>query len=142
MIDSTFRYIYDIYPYMDDILDVDDLASVWQPAWINANSPTLFINKDLDIPANFSLSQNYSNPFNLVTTIEYFLHKKLNLSIVINDFKNKDINQIININQSGGFQSLDWDTTDINGYSIPSGIYFYTIKSDGFRETKKIIFFE
>ena len=127
---------------MDDILDVDDLSSVWQPAWINANSPTLFINKDLDIPANFSLSQNYSNPFNLVTTIEYFLHKKLNLSIVINDFKNKDINQIININQSGGFQSLDWDTTDINGYSISSRIYFYTIKSDGFRETKKIIFFE
>jgi len=42
--------------------------------------------------------------------------------------------------QTKGYKTIQWNATNNEDHPVSSGIYFYTIRSDEFNETKKIIF--
>lgn len=86
------------------------------------------------IPQFFSLKQNYPNPFNPETNIEYELRKESKISLTIFDISGKELETIVNENQSSGSYSVKW-----NARSYPSGIYFYELSGDGYSETKRMI---
>ena len=90
--------------------------------------------EDKIIPTSYRLYQNYPNPFNPSTTIKFQLPKagkvKLNL---YNTLGLKVLNLTDNI-YSAGTHSIN-----LNLSNLVSGIYFYMIECDSFRETKKLI---
>jgi len=47
---------------------------------------------------------------------------------------------LISSKKEAGFRSVHWDATNDKGESVSAGMYFYTIESDKFRDTKKMIF--
>ena len=86
------------------------------------------------VPAKYSLFQNYPNPFNPVTIFKFDISKKLAVKVVIYNVLGKEIEELVNAQLSPGTYAARW-----NGTNYPSGIYFYSLQTDAFSETKKMI---
>ena len=86
-------------------------------------------------PDNFILKQNYPNPFNPKTIISYELETSSSVSIKVFDILGKEITELINKKQNPGKYEIDFD-----GSALSSGIYFYSLVTDGVtRDTKKML---
>ncbi len=85
-------------------------------------------------PKTFSLSQNYPNPFNPSTRISYTLEQagKVNLS-VFNTIGQKVYTAVDEVRNAGSY------STTIDLRSLSSGVYFYTLTSGAFTETRKMV---
>ena len=90
-------------------------------------------------PGKFSLIQNYPNPFNPTTTIQFILSKASNVNISIFDLSGHEIIHLVRENLTSGSKSVKWDGTDKSGIKVPSGIYFYSISTGNFRQTRKMV---
>ncbi len=86
------------------------------------------------IPQQFELFQNYPNPFNPVTNINYSLAVRTFTNIKIFDIRGIEVAELINEFQNPGVYSIDW-----NAGNLESGIYFYTLETEKFTDTKKMI---
>jgi PKD repeat protein len=91
------------------------------------------------IPEKIKLHQNYPNPFNPSTTIRYELPERSNVTIKIYNLLGKEIVELVNEFQQAGFKIINWDGKDETGYPVNSGMYLYTIKSNNFSQTKKML---
>ena len=88
------------------------------------------------IPDKFSLSQNYPNPFNPSTVIRYQLSAAGFTTLKVFDLLGKEIASLVNEKQNAGSYAVDFNSSDFN---LPSGIYFYTLNAEEFKETKKMV---
>lgn len=86
-----------------------------------------------NMPQEFSLGQNFPNPFNPSTEIKYALAKDCDVSLKIFNMMGQTIKTLVNQKQTAGFYSVLWNgKTDLNQH-VSSGLYFYQliIKADG-----------
>jgi hypothetical protein len=86
-----------------------------------------------EIPITFKLYQNYPNPFNPVTTIKVDISKSSDANFIILDILGKEIYKEQKYLKAGSYE-FNWDAKEHS-----SGIYFYTLISDKFTETKKML---
>ena len=86
------------------------------------------------LPEKYLLKQNFPNPFNPVTQIEYSLLKSGFVSLSVFDVNGKLIRNIVSENQTYGTYRYDFD-----GTSLASGIYIYKIETENFIDTKKMV---
>ena len=93
---------------------------------------------DTKLAVEFELSQNYPNPFNPTTTIIYSIPKAavgLNyVTLKIYDILGKEIATLVNESKPAGKY-----TVEFNAELLPSGVYFSTLRSNNFEQTKKIL---
>ena len=87
-----------------------------------------------EIPQYFSLSQNYPNPFNPSTKIKFDVPKTSEVKLIIYDILGKEISTLVNEKLSAGSYEVNWD-----GRDYPSGVYYCSLKTRDFIETKKMI---
>ena len=101
----------------------------------------LFIKKkELDASSKAILFQNHPNPFNPITTINYYLPKKGYVNISFYDIMGNKVDQINTYADNGGLKSIKWNVNNkITGRDLPSGVYFYEIKTKNFVERKKLL---
>lgn len=85
-------------------------------------------------PSSFELKQNFPNPFNPTTNIEFSIPESGFVSLKIYDISGKQVGQLVNNILRGGSYSAQF-----NAGSLSSGVYFYTLKTDGFVQTKKML---
>jgi N-acetylneuraminic acid mutarotase len=83
---------------------------------------------------HFTLRQNFPNPFNPSTTIEYSLATSSHISLGLFDCLGRTLSIL-----DGGFRSAGDHTIRINLQYLPTGIYFYTLKTTNYLATKKLI---
>jgi photosystem II stability/assembly factor-like uncharacterized protein len=83
---------------------------------------------------SYVLNQNYPNPFNPSTKIAYVLKEKANVKILVMNALGEEIAVLVNQTQEQGYHQLDF-----NASNLPSGIYFYSLQTDNFSETKKML---
>jgi hypothetical protein len=86
------------------------------------------------MPSNYSLSQNYPNPFNPSTKISYQIPKSGNVTLKVFNALGKEVATLVNEEKSAGRYSVDFQALRLS-----SGIYFYSIQSGSFHETKKMM---
>lgn len=96
--------------------------------------PPVGVNPTTVAPESFSLEQNYPNPFNPSTKISYSVPTAGNVSIKIYNSVGVEIMTVIDNNVAAGNYSK---TIDMSKFS--TGIYFYTMKSGSFSETRKMM---
>ena len=89
---------------------------------------------NLESPENYILNQNYPNPFNPTTKITYSVPVNSNVTLKVFDPLGNEIKTLVNEEEPGGTYSVTW-----NAVNLPSGIYFYQLKSGNFIQTKKMI---
>ena len=90
------------------------------------------------------LLQNYPDPFNPETWIPYELAKEANVSIEIYDSLGTSVRKFdLGLQERGSYvelsKALYWDGTNKNGETLSSGVYFYTLRTDDFSETKRLL---
>jgi hypothetical protein len=86
------------------------------------------------IPNQFILHQNYPNPFNPKTIINYQLPMNNYVKLVIYDALGMEIAILVNQKQNAGKYQIEWNASD-----FASGVYFYSLIIDGFKQTKKMV---
>ncbi len=90
------------------------------------------IEKDI-LPASFRLEQNYPNPFNPTTTIHFALPKRAQITIKLFDLLGREIATLVEDKLNGGVHQINFEAA-----GLPSGLYFYTMKTSGFSASKKL----
>jgi DNA-binding beta-propeller fold protein YncE len=83
---------------------------------------------------NFSLIQNFPNPFNPTTKIKYTIPEKANHSLIVFDVLGNELRELVGGEVEAGEYEADFDATN-----LPSGVYFYRLQTEEFIETKKMI---
>jgi hypothetical protein len=93
-------------------------------------------------PSEFLLHQNFPNPFNSQTIIDYDLsngNSEYRVSIKVFDLLGRFIKSLENTQRSPGTYSVFWDGTNENGYPVSSGIYYYTIHANEYLAKNKML---
>jgi len=87
----------------------------------------------------FNLSQNYPNPFNPTTLIKYTIpltikNETSKVNLIVYDVLGRRVKTLVDKKQPAGNYEVTFDASKLS-----SGIYFYTLKTKGFVQTKKMI---
>lgn len=86
------------------------------------------------IPVKYSLFQNFPNPFNPVTNIEFDLPEKSFVKLIIYGILGNEIEYLVKEELLPGKYNSLWDASK---YS--SGVYYYQLITDTYTETKKMV---
>jgi hypothetical protein len=91
------------------------------------------------VPDEIKLNQNYPNPFNPTTVVSYQLLDFSNVKLKIYDTLGREIRTLVNSFQAAGEHSIVWNGTDDRNRPVSSGIYFYSLSTNGMNLQKKMI---
>jgi photosystem II stability/assembly factor-like uncharacterized protein len=83
---------------------------------------------------SFQLGQNYPNPYNPSTAIEYDIGEVSEVRLSVYDILGRKVSELVNSRQAAGRYRLNF-----NGSQLSSGVYFYRIEAGSYRETKKMV---
>ena len=86
------------------------------------------------LPTKFELWQNFPNPFNPTTTIQYSIPKAEHVTLKVYDELGKEVTTLVNENKEAGQYRVNF-----NGSNLASGIYFYRMTAGDFTEVKKLM---
>jgi hypothetical protein len=107
-------------------------SSPWSDVW--NYTPILADVKEEEIPTEYSLSQNYPNPFNPTTKIKFALPQTALTKIIIYDLLGREVQTLINKELEAGYHEINFEASNFQ-----SGVYFYSIRSGDFIQTKKMV---
>lgn len=95
------------------------------------------------VPLEYTLEQNYPNPFVIgknrsskLTTIRFVLPQNAQAEVTIFDRLGRQVQVLANEIFPQGYNLVFWDGCDENDVPLPSGIYFYRVRSGGFEQVK------
>jgi hypothetical protein len=90
-------------------------------------------------PNFFELKNNYPNPFNSQTRIEFYLPKKSPISLDIYDVRGRFVKSLMQGDMADGKHVVDWDGTNVTGIEAPSGIYYARLQAPLVQQSIKML---
>ena len=85
-------------------------------------------------PSEFSVGQNYPNPFKEKTVIKYCVAYKTRVQITVHNSEGKLIEKLVDEEKKPGTYEIKF-----NAYGLPDSVYIYQFQAGIFLETKKMI---
>jgi hypothetical protein len=93
---------------------------------------------EVSTPEKYTFTQNFPNPFNPSTTIEFSIPQASNVTIDIYNIIGERVASLVNKTLDAGYHRINFDAN-----KLPSGTYVYQLKASGqngiFTETKKMV---
>jgi hypothetical protein len=86
------------------------------------------------LPSNYSLQQNFPNPFNPSTVIRYQLPAETHVTLKVYNMLGQQVAVLVDELQAAGFKE-----TEFNALALPSGVYTYVLNAGDFREMKSMV---
>lgn len=86
------------------------------------------------LPEKYSLSQNFPNPFNPTTSITFSIPSSNMTTLKVYDVLGKEVAVLVNDKKEAGSYTVPFVAE-----RLPSGVYFYQLRSGAFTETKKMM---
>jgi hypothetical protein len=109
--------------------------SVWSHTFIGNRDGDVLSTEDKNLIATtFSLKENYPNPFNPTTTIEYSIGLAGPTKLMVYDVLGREMVKLVDEYRPIGSHKVVW-----NASNMPSGIYFYRLETSSFTRTQKMI---
>ena len=106
---------------------------------VELKAPYVLSNNN-SIPTKVWLSDNYPNPFNPTTSIEYSVQKPGNVSIAIYNIRGDKVFDLVSGYHSPGIRySATWNSNTETDIPAPTGIYLYEMRSGNYIERKKML---
>jgi hypothetical protein len=87
-----------------------------------------------ETPSQYTLEQNFPNPFNPQTTISYSIPDAGYVKLVVFDNLGREVKTLVDQNLSAGSYSVDFNATDLS-----SGTYYYRIEAGAFNQTRRML---
>ena len=112
---------------------VSTQGDVGQTKHTPVDNPTGIHNSN--IASSYELKQNYPNPFNPTTNIFFSIPKDGNVSLKFYDILGNEVASYID----NGFLKAGTYNAEFDGSKLASGVYFYTLSTNDFVDTKKMI---
>jgi len=103
-------------------------------ATFTVNPSAISLRSSGEVPDQFSLSQNFPNPFNPVTNITFEIAQKAHVQLIVSDINGRILTELVNDDFSPGVFTV---TADLG--NLPSGIYLYQINTEYYSGSKKMI---
>ena len=132
---------YASYVFIDHTMTVrhkianNDFSVELANQWIGEMLNNLDVKEtQVNLPDIFYLHENYPNPFNASTTIEYDLKENGDIKLSVFDLSGREIDVIRENYQIIGTHTVAWETSD-----VPSGVYFFRLSSGKFVQTRKAV---
>ncbi len=91
-------------------------------------------NNSQDISVNYRIYDNYPNPFNPSTKIEYYLAKDGYVSLKVYNILSREVQNLVQNYQKKGSHTIIFSAED-----LASGVYYYRIETNNFSKTEKMI---
>ena len=86
------------------------------------------------VPSGYTLAQNYPNPFNPETEIAFGLPEAAVVRLKVYNVLGQEVAELVNGTMEAGHHRVTWNASD-----LPSGVYFYCIKSNEFTATRRMV---
>ncbi len=87
-----------------------------------------------DLPSEFALLNNYPNPFNASTVIEYQLPVTTDVRLEVYNLLGERVATLVDSKQQAGYRSVIWDAKEVS-----SGLYFYKLTAGDYSDTKRMM---
>lgn len=86
------------------------------------------------VPVSYNLNQNYPNPFNPSTSIKFDIPKSSFVKLKVMDVTGRILDVLVNENLKPGTYEMNW-----NASKYSSGVYFYSLETKDFKQTKRMM---
>jgi Secretion system C-terminal sorting domain len=115
------------------------MSQQWTAGWTNFDPQNTDYTTDVKeiggrLPERFVLEQNYPNPFNPSTVIDFSMPQSGHVTLKVYNTLGEEVTTLVEGNLAAGNY-----TTDFRATNLSSGTYFYTLTTDGFAQTKKML---
>ena len=93
------------------------------------------------LPDQYKLGQNFPNPFNPTTRIQYSVSSTQKVTLKVYDLLGNEVATLVNEEKPSGSYEVEFNTESHSGNvrNLTSGIYFYQLKVGEFIQTKKMV---
>jgi minor extracellular serine protease Vpr len=143
---SQIRSLLFDYTEVDNLVQADGLLpnNLWGYGKLDIFSAITeqATNVDITNPGvvrTIELKQNFPNPFNPETTIQYNLPIESKINLKVYNTLSQEVRTLVNDFQHSGLKTIKWDGRNNFGVSVVSGIYLYKIETNSFIKSKKMI---
>jgi hypothetical protein len=122
------------------VRDTQNKWSVWSDLYDTRtfkNLPTqqkISFGNNETIPIEYDLTQNFPNPFNPNTIINYSIKDAGLVKIKVFDILGSEVSNLVNETKEAGNFAVEF-----NAANLPSGVYIYTLQVNGFTSSKKML---
>ncbi len=89
---------------------------------------------DENLPGAYTLSQNFPNPFNPVTTITYELPQTSRVRLTVYDMLGREVLELLDTMREAGVHQVQLD-----GAPLASGVYMYRMHAGDFSQTRTLV---
>lgn len=92
----------------------------------------------VEIPDSYAVG-NYPNPFNPATSIVFKMPEAGDISLNIFDISGRLVKNLANGVRPSGIYTVQWDSRNMNGRQVSSGVYYFRFQCNGFIKTGKMV---
>ncbi len=107
---------------------------------INLPDAPTNVEQTAELPSTFALLQNFPNPFNPETVIQYQLPERVEVSLKIFNALGQEVSTLVQETQEAGVYKVRWDGRDKKGVALSTGIYLFQLKAGEFSMTRKMAY--
>jgi len=96
----------------------------------------------VSLPRAYALAQNFPNPFNPSTTIQFSIPERIGLVKVrldVYNLRGQLVTTLVDRPMEAGDYRVQWEGTDNSGKHVSSGVYFYRLTTPDFKATRKMV---
>jgi hypothetical protein len=91
------------------------------------------------VPTEFGLSQNFPNPFNPSTVLQYQVPAATHVEISIYNIVGAKVATLVNDVKEPGYYNVTWNGTGANGRTVASGVYIYRMHAGDYVSTMRML---
>ena len=106
--------------------------------YVKGSGEPIVVNESTSIENNLptitDLYQNYPNPFNPMTTIKFSLKDESKVSLNVYNYTGQLVKTLVNGQKEQGYHKVEFDASQLS-----TGVYYYTLKTDSKKFTKKML---
>ncbi len=91
------------------------------------------------LPSEYALEQNFPNPFNPSTNIRFALPEASEVTLTVFNLLGREVATVVTGRFDAGVYTVTWDGSNGAGVPVASGVYFYRLSTEEYRETRKML---
>ena len=91
------------------------------------------------VPNEFTLHENYPNPFNPTTTLRFDVPEVSDITVTIFNMLGQKVRTFNLNNTPAGYHSVKWNATNDYGDPVGAGVYLYQLQANQFIKTRKMV---